>query len=66
MLTIKDIGHHCFESLFLRKRSFSGDKSIVCGIIIIILGVTLLNFGFLIFWKGMRVKVQIALSYKYK
>lgn len=66
MLIIKDTGHHYFESLFLRNRSFSGAKFIVCGIIIITLDGVLLTYGFLIVWKGMRVNVQMAISYKHK
>lgn len=66
MLIIKDIGHHYFESFFLRKTSFSGDKSIVCGIVIIVLGALLLTCVFLVFLKGMRVNAQMAISYKYK
>lgn len=65
MLIIKDIGYYYFESVFLRNRSFSGHESIVCGIIIIILGAILLTYGFLIFWESMRVNVQKAISYKY-
>lgn len=63
MLIIKGIEHHYFESFFLRKRSFSGDESIVWGIVIIILGAILLTCGFLFFW---RVHVQMATSFNYK